>query len=152
MLTLDNFPSNFFQSADEFGTRSQFLLCFEACLGESVGRLGASTPRLPACPPAPRAGGEAQEDAVPERPVVVTTSTLEDWLFRGDDAIVAPMSFEVYSMWVFRIEKPHRRPDQQPLQGMPALHHVLVVLFTSTYCSRWVPSDDRPKHIAAATV
>jgi len=40
--------------------------------------------------------------------VVVSTSTLEDWLHRGDDPILAPMSYQVYAMWVFRIEKPPR--------------------------------------------
>jgi len=44
---------------------------------------------------------------------VVATSTLEDWLYRGDHPILAPMSFEVYAMYVYRVEKPHRRPDQR---------------------------------------
>ena len=38
--------------------------------------------------------------------LVVTTSTLEDWLYRGDHPILAPMSFQVCAMWVYRIEKP----------------------------------------------
>ncbi|MCP4208139.1 MAG: hypothetical protein GY767_13960, partial [Shimia sp.] len=59
------------------------------------------------------AGGDGEEDAVPARPVVVTTSTLEDWLWRGDDPILAPMSWQVYSMWVYRIEKPPRSKAQQ---------------------------------------
>jgi hypothetical protein len=45
--------------------------------------------------------------------VVITTSTLEDWLNRGDHPILKPMSLQVYCMWVYRIEKPHRNPGQQ---------------------------------------
>ena len=35
----------------------------------------------------------------------VTTSPLEDWLWRGDHPILVDMPWYVYSMWVFRIEK-----------------------------------------------
>ena len=45
---------------------------------------------------------------------VVATSTLEDWLYRGSHPVLAPMSFYVYSMWVYRIEKPHRKPARTP--------------------------------------
>ena len=44
----------------------------------------------------------------------VTTSTLEDWLHRGDHPVLAPMNLLVYAMWVFRIEKPAWRPDKVP--------------------------------------
>ena len=43
---------------------------------------------------------------------VLTTSTLEDWLFRGDHPILAAMSLTVYCMWVFRIDRPPRRSDK----------------------------------------
>ena len=45
---------------------------------------------------------------------VVTTSTLEDWLHRGDHPILAPMSLYVYAMWVFRVEKPGRIGASRP--------------------------------------
>ena len=32
-------------------------------------------------------------------------SQLDDWLHRGDDAIVRDMNLYVYSMWVYRVEK-----------------------------------------------
>ena len=44
----------------------------------------------------------------------VTTSTLEDWLHRGDHPILAPMSLLVYAMWVFRVEKPRWCPGATP--------------------------------------
>ena len=49
-----------------------------------------------------------------EQRYVVTTSTLEDYLFRGGHPIVASMSLQVYAMWIFRVEKGHRNPDQKP--------------------------------------
>ena len=45
------------------------------------------------------------------RPVVITTSTLEDYLWRGDDPLVKDMSLQVYAMWVYRIEKPPIDPE-----------------------------------------
>ena len=36
----------------------------------------------------------------------ITTSTLEDYLYRGNHPLLAPMSLFVYAMWVFRIERP----------------------------------------------
>ena len=41
--------------------------------------------------------------------IVLTTSTLEDWLYRGHHPILQAMSFQVYAMWVFRIERPSGR-------------------------------------------
>ena len=38
--------------------------------------------------------------------VVETSSTLEDWLFRGDHPVLRETSLQVYAMWVFRCEKP----------------------------------------------
>ena len=48
---------------------------------------------------------EEREDAEGTR-FVLTTSTVEDYLFRGDHPILAPMSLQVYCMWAYRIEKP----------------------------------------------
>ena len=56
---------------------------------------------------------EHEERAEGEQRIVVTTSTLEDWLYRGDHPILASMSLQVYCMWVYRIEKPHRNPNQK---------------------------------------
>ena len=56
---------------------------------------------------------ESEVRAEGEQRVVVTTSTLEDWLYRGDHPILACMSLQVYCMWVYRIEKPHRNPNQK---------------------------------------
>jgi hypothetical protein len=46
-------------------------------------------------------------DNLEEAPVrqVVTTSPLEDWLWRGDHPILRDMHWYAYSMWVFRVEK-----------------------------------------------
>ena len=56
---------------------------------------------------------ESEVRAEGEQRFVVTTSTLEDWLYRGDHPILACMSLQVYCMWVYRIEKPHRNPGQK---------------------------------------
>jgi hypothetical protein len=49
-----------------------------------------------------------QDQQLKERRVLVTTSTLEDYLFRGSHPVLAGMSFFVYAMWVYRVEKPPR--------------------------------------------
>ncbi|CAJ1427508.1 unnamed protein product [Effrenium voratum] len=36
----------------------------------------------------------------------VTTSSLEDYLFRGDHPVLADMSWSTYGMWVYRVELP----------------------------------------------
>ena len=48
-----------------------------------------------------------QEEEGEDGPVrqIVTTSPLEDWLWRGDHPILKDMHWYVYSMWVFRVEK-----------------------------------------------
>ena len=48
---------------------------------------------------------EEQENEEAGQRLVVTTSTLEDWLYRGSHPILEAMSLQVYAMWVFRIEK-----------------------------------------------
>ena len=50
-------------------------------------------------------GAEREERKKGGDRVVVTTSSLEDWLFRGEHPLLAPMSLYVYSMWVYRVEK-----------------------------------------------
>ena len=45
-----------------------------------------------------------EEDEESKVRQIVTTSPLEDWLWRGDDPILKDMNWYVYSMWVFRVE------------------------------------------------
>ena len=66
---------------------------------------------------------EQQEDG--EQRCVVTTSTLEDWLHRGDHPVLAPMSLAVYAMWVFRIEKPHKKSACRFIDIQFAPHYAL---------------------------
>ena len=73
---------------------------------------------------------ESVENEEQQQRTVVTTSTLEDWLFRGDHPILAPMSFEVYCMWVFRIEKPFRKSDQRKR------HRFIDIPFAPHYAMR----------------
>ena len=51
----------------------------------------------------------------------VTTSALEDWLWRGDHPIVKDMHWYVYSMWVYRVEKmPLKLKDNgEPMEPEP---------------------------------
>lgn len=52
------------------------------------------------------------EDAqIPKSRVFVTTSTIEDWLWRGDDPVVKDMSLQIYSMWVYKVERPPPAKD-----------------------------------------
>ena len=52
-----------------------------------------------------RGAGDAETQA-PTLRVLCSTSSLEDWLWRGDDPVLYDMHWQVYSMWVYRIEKP----------------------------------------------
>ena len=47
-------------------------------------------------------------DCVPQTAgyLSVTTSSLEDYLFRGDHPILKDMSWPTYGMWVYRVELP----------------------------------------------
>ncbi len=58
-------------------------------------------------------GSEHREVEEQEERFVVTTSTLEDWLYRGDHPVVVSMSYQVYAMWVYRVERPPIRPNQK---------------------------------------
>ena len=49
---------------------------------------------------------EAQKDGLR---IKVATSTLEDWLWRGEAPIVRDMNWHVYATWVYRVEKPSQR-------------------------------------------
>ena len=53
------------------------------------------------------------------------TSTLEDWLHRGDHPVVVNMSLFVYAMWVYRVEKAAACGSRRP-------RHVCID-FASTY-------------------
>ena len=66
---------------------------------------------------------EQREDA--DQRCVVTTSTLEDWLHRGDHPTLAPMSLAVYAMWVYRIEKPNQKPTRRFIEIPFASHYAL---------------------------
>ena len=67
--------------------------------------------------------GEVRESLGVEGQVgVVTSSQYDDWLHRGPDPLVAPLSLYLYSMWVYRVEKPERpSPDD------------FLIEFASTY-------------------
>ena len=70
---------------------------------------------------------EKEERAGDGERCVVTTSTLEDWLYRGSHPILAPMSLQVYCMWVYRIEKPPWNP------GKNATHRFIDMSFAPSY-------------------
>ena len=53
---------------------------------------------------------EVQKDGVR---IKVATTTLEDWLWRGDSPVVKDMNWHVYAMWVYRVEKPSQRPGRR---------------------------------------
>ena len=76
----------------------------------SIGELGAGDPNADPKP----------SDLAETARVVVTTSTLEDWLWRGEDPIVGDMSWQVYAMWIYRVERPPPE-DQVCAVGPPAL-------------------------------
>ena len=59
--------------------------------------------------------------------IKVATSTLEDWLWRGDSPIVNDMSWHVYAMWVYRVEKP------APVQGRAATRRWVDAPFSEDY-------------------
>ena len=54
----------------------------------------------------------------------VTTGPLEDYLWRGDDEILKDMPWYVYSMWVYRIEKPPKRIKQDVEPAKPWLRFI----------------------------
>ena len=47
---------------------------------------------------------ETTETTRADTRVRITTSTLEDYMHRGEHPILAPMSYQTYAMWVFRVE------------------------------------------------
>ena len=51
---------------------------------------------------------------------IVTTSPLDDWLWRGDNPIVKDMSWYVYSMWVYRVETLPLKLDKNSEPLMPS--------------------------------
>ena len=65
------------------------------------------------------AGRDDEEDTHLRQ--AVTTSALEDWLWRGDHPIVKDMHWYVYSMWVYRVEKmPLKLKDNgEPMMPAP---------------------------------
>ena len=60
---------------------------------------------------------------------MVTTSTLEDWLWRGDDPIVRDMSWQVYAMWIYRVERPP--PKTKSVQS--AIQRYVEIEFSNDY-------------------
>ena len=63
----------------------------------------------------------AQETEEGTKRQIVTTSSLDDWLWRGDHPVVKDMHWYVYSMWVYRIEiqRPTKRDDDGQLKTPP---------------------------------
>ena len=91
---------------------------------------GLSNAGVPGQQPEPGQEGIAT-DAENVSRVVVTTSSLEDWLWRGDDPIVKDMSWEVYAMWMYRIEKlPRATSDEDSKQPR---QRFIDVEFSSDY-------------------
>lgn len=73
----------------------------------------------------------ADENAEPQEDrgvrIKVATSTLEDWLWRGDAPIIRDMSWHVYAMWVYRVEKP------APFQGRAPTSRWVEAPFSEDY-------------------
>jgi len=74
---------------------------------------------------------EKEERAEEDRRFVVTSSTLEDYLYRGDHPVVAHMSLYVYCMWVYRFEKP-----PPPRTGQLPAHRYIDMEFAPSYALR----------------
>ena len=50
--------------------------------------------------------GDVKEAFGEESAAVVTSSQYDDWLHRGDNPVLSELSLYLYSMWVYRVEKP----------------------------------------------
>ena len=68
---------------------------------------------------------ESEVHADADRRYVITTSTLEDWLYRGEHPILASMSLQVYCMWVYRVEKPRPKNTSRFIDMEFAPHYAL---------------------------
>ena len=56
--------------------------------------------------------GEERESIGSDTATVVTSSQYDDWLFRGTNPVLRQLSLYMYSMWVYRVEKPEKAsPD-----------------------------------------
>ena len=60
--------------------------------------------------------GDDVQNTKPDRQKAPTTGPLDDYLWRGNDVVLKDMSWYVYSMWVYRIEKlePKFKKDGEP--------------------------------------
>ena len=69
----------------------------------------------------------------------VALSQLDDWLHRGDSAIVSEMSLYVYSLWVYRVELPYwKAGDRRPADASAGQH--IDIPFDESYSAakNWV--------------
>ena len=56
--------------------------------------------------------GEERESIGRDTASVVASSQYDDWLFRGTNPVLRQLSLYMYSMWVYRVEKPEKpSPD-----------------------------------------
>ncbi|CAE7805372.1 unnamed protein product [Symbiodinium sp. CCMP2592] len=77
--------------------------------------------------------------------LVVTTSSLEDYLFRGDHPLVRDMSWSPYGMWVYRVELPPTLAGKSVRAALP--RHVDVFFaekykLSASHCQR-ISSEPR---------
>ena len=60
---------------------------------------------------------------------VVTTSPLEDWLWRGDHPILRDKHWYLYSMWVFRVEKMPLKLEEDGEPLVPGPRFIDIEIF-----------------------
>ena len=60
----------------------------------------------------------------------------KDWLFRGNHPVVAAMSFQVYAMWVFRIEFPAVRANRKKRQDFVDIEFASEYALAVTHMQR----------------
>ncbi len=101
--------------------RAKTMTFLQKFLNEIVGKERLDSRKMPRSGADQDENGEAKAepdaadpDYVPPNAVVVTTSPLEDYLWRGDHPIPKHMSLEGYAMWVYRIEKLGQKDPQKP--------------------------------------
>ena len=56
-----------------------------------------------------------------------SSSSYDDWLWRGDHPVVRDLSWYVYSMWFFRVE------TKTPLDKRSELHRYVEIEFAEHY-------------------
>lgn len=68
----------------------------------------------------------------------VTTSSLEDYLFRGDHPVLKDMSWSTYGMWVYRVELPPRAETsvRAAVPRFQDMYFSLAYKLCNTHCQR----------------